>query len=474
MKNKLLSACIITVLIVFAIAFLMHKGVAGTESTEDRGLRDALIDKTNNVIIEMGVLRDLQTEMRILKSTWDSVQVELREMGLNKLGDVAQMDVVNTIVKMWAIIPGQTKRTIDRGNSVSSYMQEAIDMVQTQLFHTDSAVELYDTAWAELSGAIYTHNYSHRSGETDHSTPTFVSNWKYSTDFPTFLCAGDCGNEYDTPVSPNKKVCGVDDDSSVSGCGKFYFTCKQNDLKRHGVLYCGKDIVFKKYTRYWYDTEVLGICGTAYRRCDKPAKTGVHSYSTTFKIESLGKGYLDSYFPDSPTKHGKGTTTPPAVSIYGPNGIGFADDTFDKSPGCNSCIDGSKHCPGCGSEEDDDEVDGDEEEASSTPQTPTPTPQTPTTPIATTDSTSYKAGSTVTVTVSSSEAIYGAYLYVSGTQIGWFGGSTTTSSLTLTYKFPDSATVGSYTISVSVYDWNENQNSWGDSTSIDNTVSIVE
>lgn len=56
MKNKLLSACIITVLIVFAIAFLMHKGVAGTESTEDRGLRDALIDKTNNVIIEMGVL----------------------------------------------------------------------------------------------------------------------------------------------------------------------------------------------------------------------------------------------------------------------------------------------------------------------------------------------------------------------------------------------------------------------------------
>lgn len=153
--------------------------------------------------------------------------------------------------------------------------------------------------------------------------------------------------------------------------------------------------------------------------------------------------------------------------------------TFGKSDKYVDCIGWYYNCNGqtssdCGYAKAHKVDDDDEEEASSTPQTPTPTPQTPTTPTATTDSTSYKAGSTVTVTVSSSEAIYGAYLYVSGNLIGWFGGSTTTSSLSLTYKFPDSATVGSYTISVSVYDWNENQNSWGDSTSIDNTVSIVE
>ncbi len=44
----------------------------------------------------------------------------------------------------------------------------------------------------------------------------------------------------------------------------------------------------------------------------------------------------------------KGTTDPPAVSIYGPNGVGFADDAFDNSPNCDSCVCGRRSCPDAG------------------------------------------------------------------------------------------------------------------------------
>ena len=41
-------------------------------------VRDKLDNKTTQVTIEMGVLRDLQNEMWRLKSSWDSVKRELR------------------------------------------------------------------------------------------------------------------------------------------------------------------------------------------------------------------------------------------------------------------------------------------------------------------------------------------------------------------------------------------------------------
>ncbi len=55
--------------------------------------------------------------------------------------------------------------------------------------------------------------------------------------------------------------------------------------------------------------------------------------------------YFSSYSANAATPHGKGTTTPPAVSIYGPNGVGFASDAFDKSPDCDTCICGNLACP---------------------------------------------------------------------------------------------------------------------------------
>ena len=265
---------IATFTVICSVVFFVSMSLAGTESTETQGLRDALTDEITRVPIEMGVLRDLQNEMWRLKSSWDSCQRDLRELGLNKLGDVAQLDVTNTIVKMWAIIPQQTRRQIDYGRSLNSYMEEAIDMVHTQLFHTDSVVELYDTAWAELYGAVWTHNYGHSSpSETDHSTPKFVSNWKYRSNFPSFLCAGDCGNSFGSPYSPHDKVCGVNDNTSVAGCSKSYFTCVEEENNKHKVLTCGKWV--------WRRTNpppgVLParirdhVCGVQFRNCTNRA-----------------------------------------------------------------------------------------------------------------------------------------------------------------------------------------------------------
>ena len=82
-----MSVCIITILSFIGIAFPINKVFAGNEGTEIQNKRDELISDTNHVIIEMGVLRDLQNEMWRLKLKWDACQADLREMGLNKLGD---------------------------------------------------------------------------------------------------------------------------------------------------------------------------------------------------------------------------------------------------------------------------------------------------------------------------------------------------------------------------------------------------
>lgn len=159
-------------------------------------------------------------------------------------------------------------------------------------------------------------------------------------------------------ASKHKTICG--EGSNVGGCGVEHWTCDGNkkEFEKHQVLYCTKEI------RFWLKgsednpagfgarKKVLGICGEAYRECDKPAKKVFHEYYTSVSSGyRSGTGYYyTEYYTYSPTKHGANVfhspkTIPLTVSIYGPNGVGLAADALDKSPGCDSCIDGSRYCP---------------------------------------------------------------------------------------------------------------------------------
>jgi hypothetical protein len=74
---------------------------------------------------------------------------------------------------------------------------------------------------------------------------------------------------------------------------------------------------------------------------------------------------------------------------------------------------------------------------------------------------SYLPGDALSAVVTCEAPIYGAHLFVRtpgdlstyGTQIGWFPGTTTTTTLTLPYTFPDTAPGGEYKITARVYPW---------------------
>ena len=78
------------------------------------------------------------------------------------------------------------------------------------------------------------------------------------------------------------------------------------------------------------------------------------------------------------------------------------------------------------------------------------------------------AGDTHTGTVTAS-SIYGARLYVNGSRMGWFGGSTTATSLSLSYTFPSDAS-GDYTMMARVYPWDGD--TYGNYTDYSYTVTI--
>lgn len=100
-------------------------------------------------------------------------------------------------------------------------------------------------------------------------------------------------------------------------------------------------------------------------------------------------------------------------------------------------------------------------------------------PSASLNASSYSAGSSLTATVSTSGVpIYGAFLYVRapgdtstyGTKLDWVSGGTSTTSLDLSYTFPNNAASGSYKITVRVYPWNGNR--WGVHKYISNYVNV--
>ena len=97
------------------------------------------------------------------------------------------------------------------------------------------------------------------------------------------------------------------------------------------------------------------------------------------------------------------------------------------------------------------------------------TPVYPFSPSVSLNSQSYSPGGSVYIPITSAAPIYGAHLYVRvpgdtsryGTQIGWFRGNNdrTTTTLPLSYTFPEGAASGTYKISLRVYPWDGN--TWG-------------
>lgn len=168
-------------------------------------------------------------------------------------------------------------------------------------------------------------------------------------------CGGGCGDAYYSyhnaasvsgamPVDPYLLTSlAKEHQSSCAGCYETYWTCRPGDVKKHEVLYCSKDVVYGTL----FNKTVIGVCGNPYRRCDDPKKEKVHWWKPEYAYRVLYDGryvyYIKSYTGD-PTNCGKGETTPPPGSVFGPMGVGIHKD-IDKTPNCYSCIDGSPFCP---------------------------------------------------------------------------------------------------------------------------------
>ncbi len=255
-------------------------------------------------------------------------------------------------------------------------MQEAIDIVSTQLLYTDCAVDLYDGAWSALSNAVWTHNYGHNSpSETDHSTPGFVSDWKYRTDFPSFLCAGDCNESFKTPVSPNRKICG-DDGTDVAGCGFVYFTCIQKQNDRHKKQSCTRDFCdedFRNCTNRnckWSFIPFLNHKGSnddddadsegasnpdppstpSYHACSVHETTVSGNHSST--TPPCGVSSHATYACQIGSNHKNAVTCPTDSngqdcdygSYYACSPHTHAYPSVDNTPNCSSCTDGCSSC----------------------------------------------------------------------------------------------------------------------------------
>ncbi len=138
--------------------------------------------------------------------------------------------------------------------------------------------------------------------------------------------------------------------TGCDGCGDGYWTCREEQVKEHQVLYCGKSITWYTYDRLSgkWGKYSLGICGASYRGCDDPQKTAVHHYRPVMQggQDSWGNWgyYITSYRGDPLTAHGSGSKSATA-SINGPGGSGIPPGRMDDSSNCDKCMDSSRFCP---------------------------------------------------------------------------------------------------------------------------------
>ncbi len=235
-------------------------------------------------------------------------------------------------------IAGRTENQIDMKRSANSYMKEAISLFHEQLWIVYNLEGDYYTAWMNASSAVTNHNGNHSSpSETDHLVPVYHT-YQYPTDTPKFPCP-ECNEESLSPVSPHMQKCGISDDTDVMGCGKKYYTCQPDQVKKHAPQYCGKNVWIVSAYR---PNKKLGVCGSGYRKCTTSKRDHTYVYEIVFRN---GGSYISGYTPlyVFQTKCGNGTSNVPSGAVQRPSmDIG---DLIDQSPNCDDCMDSSDYCP---------------------------------------------------------------------------------------------------------------------------------
>ena len=297
-----------------------------------------------------------------------------------------------------------------------------------------------------------------------------------SIETPEWLCKGNnalarfwygtvtCEEKWNTPfkaLNIHRVWCGGDKEPNpgVSGCNLPYYTCQPDQVKVHQVLYCHRGIDWNPPDD-WRGTKV-GICGEAFRKCPGSlSRAGVHDYrpvTSTNNGNSYWSGYEVHPYHDigigtyTETDH-SGSSTPPVASsgtpvVHGSSGVGVSQVIPDKSPNCNSCIDGSSNCPNASNHSSSSAA------ASLSPS----------------DSNyAASAGSTHTASLSLPSVYSSIYWYVKspsesglGTSVQYVSGDGSSTSATFSYTFPSDAS-GDYVITAYTYlsDWSVVQPSY--------------
>ena len=184
------------------------------------------------------------------------------------------------------------------------------------------------------------------------------------------------------------------------------------------------EYIYYKLPGTLLSNSLLGRCGASYRSClgSKSLQTGVHKYNPVYSYNG-GKKYASSYKGVGGGYH-SGNLSTSSASFHGPTKYSESiDDKIDETPNCSTCIDNSKHCPGCGSDST--------AQNPSTPSTPSTPVQTPKPKVSTPSSaslspssgSSYTAssGGTHTASVSVPSGYQYVYWYIAGPGIDGLG-----------------------------------------------------
>ncbi len=299
----------------------------------------------NHVSAEQS-LSNASIDLGRLLTIRDDIQLEIRanneDMSENLIGAIS----------VFAPIPGN-KKTADPTGALTAFtnqIKDTTDAIKLAKAHSDvrsSIMDQYEIIVERVAAADgYYTEYRNLGGRANR---VIRSNLVLNV---SFKCPS-CPVEFSTAVYGGDALTRSETDhfETCGGCNQSYFTCIQKDFEKHQILYCGVEIRFNTTdtpaaNRPWH-WHTLGICGAEYRRCDDPKKKGVHSYKAISALNPdpyIGY-YLKNYKAMAESPHRKGTTTPPAVSIYGPNGVGLPESELDKSSYCGSCIDGHDNCP---------------------------------------------------------------------------------------------------------------------------------
>ena len=332
-----------------------------------------------------------------------------------------------------------------------------------------------------------------------------------------------CPYSYRTPyqaLTAHQWTCG-DDNAIVShwvpGCGEKYYKCPNYDIPYyHNTFKCTRydttfrsgesgrvreycNTPFRFCTNFTYDSGGNIATITSAGRCSKPlgaGQSGSHNHSNSDNTDTSPGNHLQSEVTETTITYACDVHTGVAGSASGhvAEGCGnpshFICDNSDHS--ASSC--GHLDHFNCDSRNHVEEQctitheNGDRctytfwrcvhpDVGADGPSHPHVYPFFPSVSL---NSQSYSAGGSVSISITSAAPIYGAHLYVRvpgdtsryGTQIGWFRGNNdrTTTTLPLSYTFPDDAASGTYQIALRVYPWSGSM--YGDPSDLFESVTI--